>query len=124
MLFNKRGQISAEIIVAIAVILLLFIVVLANNFAMEDTSKLVATSLNDKKECVSFAFLISQVYSSGVGSSASFQLRNNATVYSSQKSITINQESCFFLAPTSNYSLSKGKILLSNVDGNIVMVSE
>ncbi len=123
-MLSSKGQISAEIIIAVIVMLILFVIVLANNFAMESSSSDVASSINDKKECIRFAYLISQVYSSGDGSTASFDLENSATIYSTQKTITINQESCYFLAPTSNYSFSKGKLTLFNVDGNILMVMQ
>jgi hypothetical protein len=118
---NSRGQISAEMIVSVAAVLILFVIVLGNNALMEDSTKIISASIDDKKSCIEFAYIITQVYAGGKGSLMQIDLVKNFTVDADQKTLFVNNESCFFLAVTDDKTLSAGAVSVYNNGSKVVV---
>ncbi|MFA6065508.1 MAG: hypothetical protein WCW44_00865 [archaeon] len=126
MLFNEnastsRGQVSAETLVAVAIVFLLFVIVLAYNSMVADSSNIVAESVKNKSNCLKLSQIISKVYSSGDGASTNFSADFNAQIFASDKTIRVGEESCSFLANTTNKSISANDYTLKNIDWNVLI---
>jgi len=124
MLSNKsgvRGQISAETLVAVGVIFLLFVVILAYNSMVADSSNSIAQSVQNKSNCLKLSQTISKVYSSGEGASTKISIDFNAQIFSTNKIIKIGDESCSFLANTTDKNITPNDYTLENRDWNIII---
>jgi hypothetical protein len=120
--FFFRGQVSAEALVAILFVLILLGIVIGNNYSMSSYSSGIAESFSDKLDCLRLGLVISEVFANGSGSKTVLELSHDASVFGSQKLVRVNEEFCFFLAPVSDYSLSKGIVFFENVDGNVFIL--
>jgi len=130
MLFNKKtffiqpennGQVSTETLVAVVIIFLLFVVILAYNSMVSDSSTIVADSIKNKSNCLKLSQIISSVYSNGEGTSTTFQSDFNAQIFGSKRTIQIGDEFCSFLANTTDKSIGPNDYTLTNVDWNIII---
>lgn len=118
---SYKGQVSTEMLVSVAIILVLFVLVLVNNSLMTDSSQIVADYSKDKINCIKFAYALSNVYSSGNGTETYLELDKNATIFSSAKTIRLGNTDCIFLSKTSDKEILAGKVTMKNIDGNVVV---
>jgi hypothetical protein len=118
---NNRGQISIETLVGVVIVFLLFIVVIAYNNFVGDSSVALAFTLQTKSECLGLSEIITRVYSSGDGSEANYSIEFDANILGKERLVIIGQESCTFLANSSTAFLPKGNYVLKNLDGNVII---
>jgi hypothetical protein len=117
---SSRGQVSTELLVAVIVLLAFFVSVLIYNSLMTSDSNLIVSGIKARGDCTRLAYMISEVYSSGDGAAAFFDLDQPAAI-SSKRYVSFGGINCRFLANTGDYSLGEGKISLVNQDSNVII---
>ena len=117
---SNKGQASIEILVAVIILFVFFASVIVYNSTITSDSDLIVSGITQRGNCTKLAYMISEVYSNGNGASTFFMLDESATV-SSKRYVSIGSMSCKFLANTIDYSLSAGKITLTNKDNNVII---
>jgi len=122
MSFN--GQASSEMLVAVAIILVLFVLVLVNNSLMTNSSNIVADYSKEKTNCTTFAYSLSEIFVNGPGTESFVEIDKNVIIYPNTKTIKFGETECTFLAKMSYAELSPGKIILKNIDGNVTVTNE
>jgi hypothetical protein len=108
-------------LVAVIVILILFVLVIGNNTLMQQSTDMLSYSIDNKKKCIEFAFLMSEVYAGGKGTVLKVETIAPYTIKADQKTLTINGESCYFLVPTTDKTVNSGTVKIENVGNEIVL---
>jgi hypothetical protein len=112
--FCMRGQVSLEVVLGFVVLMLLFMVILAHNYSVQESTRVLEEKFGEQKECLKLAYLISEVYGNGKGTVVSFELKKDATVFAEQKIVQVGQQQCGFLAKTQDQSIDAGTVALRN----------
>ncbi len=118
-----KGQISLETLMAIGAMLVLLVMVLAHNSNVKGSAELLSEKFDENNKCLKLAYIISEVYSQGENTRISFQLETDANVLAAYRVIEINQQHCGFLANAEDKELSRGRIIASNSNGQVVFES-
>ncbi len=112
--FNNRGQVSAEMLFSVIILLIFLIDVFVQNSIVSASTNSVSISYSNKSQCLKLAFSLSEVFSQGPGAKIMLELEKDATVHSTTRQVIVGDEFCSFTAKTNDYSLSAGQVILEN----------
>jgi hypothetical protein len=110
-----RAQVSVETLLAIAAIMILFILVLASVAFKNSQAEYYQTLFKNQSICNKLSLAISLSFASGKKNFSLFVLDNNATIY--PHSIDIGNYSCDFIGTAIPTSLLQGTIKIKNNSG-------
>ena len=114
-----RGQVSVETIVAVFILFFVLVIFFSYTILLNTSAQNIDKSFSEKNDCLKLMYSMSQMNTEGVGSEMTFYFDHDFNIYSTQKSIQIGEQYCFFLARTNDYQLNSGEIKLKNVNGII-----
>jgi len=111
---KNSGQVSVETLVAVFVVLIFFVVVLVQASLINSSGEIVESSFSEKNSCLKLSHLISQVYTEGKGSHATFYLDYDARIFGSERIVKVNEQFCYFIAITGDANLVVGDVEIDN----------
>ena len=112
--FSENGQVSAEMLFSVIVLLLFLIAVFVQNSIVNSSTNLASTAYSNKGQCLKLAFSISEVFSQGNGAGMIIELEKDAVINSTSRQVIVGHEFCSFNAKTNDYSLMVGRVVLEN----------
>ena len=111
---KKSGQVSVETLVAVFVVLIFFAIVLMQASLINSSAQFAENTFSQKNSCLKLSHLISQVYTEGKGSHATYYLDYDANVFATKRIVKINEQICYFIARTNDTNLTAGEIGIDN----------
>ena len=103
--------------VAVILLLIFMVLIFLNNSFLEQQRQIIDSSYKEKNTCLELMYTASQIYSSGSGAQTVIYADYDFEVFASVQIVRVGEQDCYFLARTSDYSLSAGDIRISNVNG-------
>ncbi len=121
---GKKAQVSLEILLAIAVVLITLVLVYTTTTIRNNQTELLKQTYEYGIQCNKIALTISNVYSAGRGGKILFAIDNDAFVGDNNVTITDDDDIvayCEFPAKAEPGQLSKGTVEAKNVAGTVVL---
>jgi len=118
----EKGQVSIEMIFFVAILFLLFLLVLVNNFDQDYLKRAFESNSIDLGVCNRLSYLISSVYAGGSGEKVSYVLDKNAVV--DQNFIYTGGVYCSFIGIATDSNLAAGNVSVKNLNGTVVLQNE
>ncbi|MDO8625224.1 MAG: hypothetical protein Q7R47_04010 [Candidatus Diapherotrites archaeon] len=116
-----QGQISIEAIVVVVFLLIFLGLTISSTLQVQSFERLISDSSADQALCLKTADIVQEIFLSGAGTRAVFEVDRPVSVAAS--SITVNQTYCYFSGVAVPVSLSKGSIVVSNSSGVVSLAN-
>ena len=114
----KKAQISTEMIIAISIIVFIFIGLLAIVFDKRIEIRNTEKYIDERETCLKVANAITSVFINKVQISMTIYQSVNIT----KNLVRVNEITCSFpIGEISNYNINKGKILLQNINNQVII---
>lgn len=114
---NCKGQISQEMIAALAVIFIFFIIITTYTTFLNNTNLEIGEQLGDRQACTKISSTISSLYSMQHNSEISFFVDRDFNI--SSNIISVGRYWCGYSGPETIAYLSKGDIKITIQNGGL-----